>query len=355
MVLWERLRDRVLHDQAPEMLAPADPAGYRPLREALAKYFEETRDIRCQPDQIFITSGLTETAQITSIVALPPEGFVGVEEPGYVPAKAVFLAEGARLIPLLVDEEGAIPPHGRRKNPPQVLYVTPGHQFPLGVPMSLPRRLGFLDFVLATGSIILEDDYDRELCYHGSLPASLFSLDNSSSTLYATSLGKLLFPSLRLSCMIVPQSRVEIFLKARAVAGPPNSTIDQATLTLFIREGHFAQHMRYIRGVCQHRLSMLRAIFTSEFEGIFELDETNAGLQTIAWLGRGWDEDEVASAGLAAGLEITPLGAYGRTALLRPGVVLGFAAWTEEEIRRAATRLLLALRAKRASAAGASS
>jgi GntR family transcriptional regulator/MocR family aminotransferase len=290
-----------------------------------------------------------------SMVVLPPEGSVGVEEPGHVPVKAAFLAAGARLMPLLVDEEGAIPPHGRRKNPPQLLYLTPAHQFPLGVPMSLPRRLGFFDFVAQTGATILEDDYDREFCYEGSLPQSLFSLDNSGSTLYAASFGKLLFPSLGLSCLVVPESRVEIFLKARAVAGGSTCPIDQATLALFFREGHFAQHMRHLRSVYQQRLALLRAAFAIEFAGVLELDETETGLQTIAWLGRGWDEDEVASAGLAAGLEVTPLGAYGRTALLRPGVVLGFAAWNEEEIRRATTRLALALRAKRARPAAAGS
>jgi GntR family transcriptional regulator / MocR family aminotransferase len=354
IALWEGLRDRVLRDQGPELMAPGDPAGYRPLREVLARYFDEVRGIRCQPDQVFVTGGLAETIQITGMVVLPPEGFVGMEEPGHVPAKAAFLASGARLVPLLVDDDGAIPPHGRRKNPPRLLYLTPAHQFPLGVPLSLPRRLGFLDFVVDTGAIILEDDYDREFWYRGSPPTSLFSLDNSSSTLYAASFGKLLFPALRLSCLIVPESRVEIFLKARAVAGASNSTIDQATLAAFFQEGHFAGHMRYLRGVCEHRLAILRSVFASEFKGVFELEETCAGLQTIAWLDRGWEEDEVASAGLAAGLEITPLGAYGRTALLRPGVVLGFAAWNEEEIRRAATRLALALRAKRAFSAAAS-
>lgn len=355
IVLWEQLRGRVLRDQSPELEAPGDPAGYRPLRELLAGYFGEVRGIRCQPDQIFVTGGLAESIQIAGMVVLPPEGFVGMEEPGHVPAKAAFLASGARLVPLLVDEEGAIPPHSRRKNPPHLLYVTPAHQFPLGVPMTLPRRLGFLDFVHETGATILEDDYDREFWYRGSPPESLFSLDSSSSTLYAASFGKFLFPSLRLSCLVVPESRVEMFLKARAVAGASNSTIDQATLALFLREGHFTAHMRHLRAVCEHRLATLAGVFASEFSGVFEMEETCAGLQTIAWLGRGWDEDEVASAGLAAGLEITPLGAYGHTALLRPGVVLGFATWNEEEIRRAATRLALALRAKRAFSAAAPS
>jgi GntR family transcriptional regulator / MocR family aminotransferase len=255
--LWERLRARIVKDLNADILGPGDPAGYGPLGEAIARYLGEVRGVKCAPDQVFLTSGLAESIQVITTAFMPPDGVVAMEEPEHLHAKAAFLATGARLMPLLVDEEGVMPPHSKRKNPPYLLFVTPGHQFPLGVTASLPQRLGLLEFVRQTGAVILEDDYDREFLDQSHLPTTLHSMDAGNSTLYTISFSKLLFSSLRLSAVVVPAAFTELFLRAVAVVCGPKQSLDQATLALFLKEGHFVSHMRYMRTIYQSRLSIV--------------------------------------------------------------------------------------------------
>ncbi len=341
--LWERLRARVIKEINVDVLGPEDPAGHAPLREAVARYLGEVRGVHCVADQVFLTTGLAETIQVITTALMPPDGVVAMEEPGHLHAKAAFLATGARLMPLLVDEEGVLPPHARRKNPPYLLYVTPGHQFPLGATLSLPRRLGLLEFVRQTGALILEDDYDREFLDESYQPPTIHSMDTGTATLYTISFSKLLFSALRLSAVVVPVAFTELFLRAMAVVSGPKPALDQATLALFLKEGHFVSHVRYLRTIYQNRTSIVRECFAADLKGILELDSAHGGLHAVGWLGRGWDEREVASIALAAGIDLMPLGSFGKTALQRPGVVIGLAAWQEDEIRRATARLAMAL------------
>ncbi len=345
--LWERLRARVVKEFNVDLLGPGDPAGQASLREAIVRYLGEVRGVHCLPDQVFLTTGLAETIQVITAALMPPDGAVAMEEPGHLHAKAAFLAAGARLMPLLVDEEGVLPPHARRKNPPYLLYVTPGHQFPLGATLSLPRRIGLLEFVRQTGALILEDDYDREFLDDSYLPATIHSMDTSAATLYTISFSKLLFSALRLSAVVVPVAFTELFLRAMAVVSGPKPAIDQATLALFLKEGHFTSHIRYLRTIYRNRAGIVRECFASELKGVLELDAEHAGLHAVGWLDRGWDEREVTSTALAAGIDLMPLTSFGKTALTRPGVVIGLAAWQEDEIRRATSRLAMALGSSR--------
>jgi GntR family transcriptional regulator / MocR family aminotransferase len=148
--------------------------------------------------------------------------------------------------------------------------------------------------------------------------------------------------------LVLPSAQVEPFVKANAIAGAAASLVDQATLALFISEGHLAHHVSRLKQVYQSRLSGIRKAVERDLPDVFEFPAIAAGLDTMAWLRRTWEEEEVASAAIAAGLELTPLGAFGKTALMRPGVVFGFSAFTEEEMQKAVARLVLALRAKRA-------
>jgi GntR family transcriptional regulator / MocR family aminotransferase len=182
--LWERLRAQVLRERAGHLLNQADPAGYLPLREALSTYLLQARDVRSTAAQIVVTAGAQQALRLVASVCVSPGDVVAIEEPGYFGAKAAFLDAGARAAPLLVDEEGPITPSVRRHNTPTVIYTTPAHQLPLGVTMTLPRRLGMLGFARENNVWVVEDDYDTEFRYQGRAPDSLHSLDSHGSVIY---------------------------------------------------------------------------------------------------------------------------------------------------------------------------
>ncbi|MGA7411120.1 MAG: PLP-dependent aminotransferase family protein, partial [Bryobacteraceae bacterium] len=342
---WERLRARALREGGAQLLNAGDPAGYFPLREALAGYLREARDIRCTADQIVVTAGAQTALRLIGSVLASPGDVVAIEEPGYFGAKAAFLDAGARVAPLLVDEEGAITPAARRHNTPVLVYTTPAHQFPLGFTMTSRRRLGMLDFAVKHRAWVVEDDYDSELRYDGRPPLSLLSLDRHGRAIYVGSTSSLLFPTLRIGYLVLPATQVGSFVKANAIAGGYGPLVDQATLALFITEGHLAHHVSRVKQVYQRRLAALRQAVQRDLPDIFEIETGQAGLNTVAWLCRSWEEEEVTSAAAASGLDLTPLGAYGTTGLMRPGVVFGFSAFTPEELQKAIARLALALRA----------
>lgn len=344
--LWERLRARVLRESAASLLHRGDPAGYLPLREALAGYLHQARGVRCTAAQIVVTAGAQQALRLIAGVLVSPGDVVAIEEPGYFGAKSAFMDAGARIAPLLVDEEGPITPGARRHNATVVVYTTPAHQFPLGVRMTLPRRLGMLDFARENQAWVVEDDYDSELQYDGQAPESLHSLDSHGSVIYAGNTSHLLCPALGMGYLVLPSSQVGPFVKANAISGAAPSLLDQATLASFIGEGHLARHVSHLKQVYQSRLKILRQGIQRDLPEVFEFEAEPAGLNMVAWLRRGWEEEDVTSASLSAGLELTPLGAYGSTALMRPGFLFGFGAFTVEELQKAIARLVLALHAK---------
>lgn len=345
--VWERLRARALREGEGQLLDAGDPAGYLPLREALAGYLRDVRGIRCTADRIVVTAGAQPALRLIGSVLVSPGDVVAIEEPGYFGAKAAFLDAGARVAPLLVDEEGAIAPAARRHSTPILVYTTPAHQFPLGFTMTPRRRAGMLDFAGKHRAWVVEDDYDSELRYDGPPPPSLIGLDPHGRVIYVGSTSSVLFPTLRIGYLVLPSIQVGPFVKANAIAGGHSGQVDQATLALFITEGHLERHVSRIKQAYQNRLLALRQAVQRDLAGVFEFETVQAGLNTVAWLRRTWEEGEVTSAAAAAGLDLTPLGAYGTTGLMRPGVVFGFSAFTPEELQKAVARLALALRARR--------
>ena len=345
LAIWERLRSRELRHHSTDLFNYGEPAGYAPLRQALTHYLRDARGVKCEPEQILITAGSQQALQLIANVLLSPGDLAGVEEPGYYGAKAAFLHAGARLLPLLVDEDGLIVPDSRRNNPPVLLYATPSHQFPLGATMTLARRMALLDFARHTGAWIVEDDYDSEYRYEGRPLASLQGLDQHGYVLYVGTLSKVLFPSLRLGYMVLPPKLVDPFIKAKAIADGQSPLIEQATLRAFIDEGHFARHLRRMRLLYGGRLNALRESVVTRLDGVVRLEPAQAGLNVVGWLENGFDEEQLSTSALKLGIELPGLGSYGHTALTRPGVVFGFAAFAEEQIRSAVQKLAFGLEA----------
>jgi GntR family transcriptional regulator / MocR family aminotransferase len=342
--LWAQVAARRLRRVSTNLLAGGEALGYRPLREAVAEYLNTSRGVKCEADQVLIISGVQEALDRTAHLVLDPGDPVWMEEPGYPGAAASFRAVGARICPVPIDSEGIDIAAGQRRwQPPRLIYVTPGHQFPLGVTMSLPRRLSLLEWARRSRTIIFEDDYDSEYRYSGRPVPALQGLDRAGVVVFAGSFTNVLFPALRLGYVVVPQSMVEVFAAAASVSTHHPPLIDQAILCDFIAEGHFARHVRRMRELYAERLSVLTAAARARLDGLLKVADIEAGLRTVGWLQGGISAEAAARAAAERDVEVNPLSryAYGRTS--RNGLVLGFAAVDEKELKRGVEDLARAL------------
>ncbi|HEX3681115.1 MAG TPA: PLP-dependent aminotransferase family protein [Bryobacteraceae bacterium] len=343
---WEALRAKVLKERSAELLQQCDTFGYGPLRQAIANRLRGARGVACTAEQVIISAGAQQALHLVAETLLSPGDAVGMEEPGSYRAKAAFLHAGARMLPLLVDEEGVMAPEARRLHPPAMVYVTPGSQFPLGVKLSLARRAALIEFARDTGAWIIEDDCAGEFSYSGQALASLQGEDESGRVLYLGTTGTTLFPALEIAYLVAPPSLLDRFSKTKELLGAQPCAIHQATLARFIGEGYLNEHVQRMNGLYYQRLQALAQSVDSELDEFIELEPAEAGLHAVGWLKRGVDEQAVTHCAAAAGVELPVLSNFGRTALMRPGVVFGFASFSEKQIRRAAKKLGSALRSK---------
>ncbi|HEV7893857.1 MAG TPA: PLP-dependent aminotransferase family protein [Pyrinomonadaceae bacterium] len=321
-----------------------DGRGYRPLREAAAHYLGSSRGVRCSADQVVIVSGVQQALDLLARLLLKRDEPVWVEDPAYVGATMAFSNAGAKLVPVPVDEEGLSVSAGVRMcGRPKGMYLTPAHQFPLGMTMSLERRMEALKCASRVGAFIIEDDYDSEYRFEGRPVPALQSLDRSSSVILVGSFSKLLFPSLRLGYVVLPPSLVDYFLAFRLQTDFRSVSLDQAVLCDFIEGGHLGRHLRRMRDLYGSRLATLLDVGRRRLKGLLEISEVRAGLYTAGFLKNGMTSREAETAAAAHGVEAVGLDRY---TLKRPdpkGVLLGFAAFDEATIRGAIDRLAAAL------------
>src|SRR5262245_56288779 len=236
VALWWRLASARLRSITPTQLDYGEPAGLRALREAIAAHVQTARGTRCDTDQILIVAGAQQGLELISRVLLDPGDRVWMEEPGYPGARSALLGAGASIVPIRVDPEGLdVKAGARRAGDARLAYVTPSHQYPLGVPMSLPRRLALLRWATRARAWVVEDDYDSEFRYGARAVPCLHGLDVDGRVLYVGSFSKTLFPALRLGFLIVPPDLVDGLLAARAVADQHPPVLDQAILSDFIQ------------------------------------------------------------------------------------------------------------------------
>lgn len=333
--LWAQVASRRLRRASTHLLSGGDALGYRPLREAVAEYLNSSRGVKCSADQVLIISGAQEGLDRTARVLLNPGEPVWMEEPGYPGAVFVFRAMGARVCAVPVDSEGMDWEKGRaRWRTPRLIYTTPAHQFPLGMTMSLRRRLSLMEWARHSGSYIFEDDYDSEYRYAGRPIPAMQGLDRAGSVIFAGSFTAVLFPSLRLGYLVVPPDLVDVFAAAESVSTHHPPLLDQAVLCDFITEGHFARHIRRMRELYAERLSVLLDCAKQRLAGGIAISSVEAGLQTIGWLQSELTADAVAETAMRHDIEVIPLNRYAWGRVGRRGLVLGFAAVDPREIRR---------------------
>ena len=339
--LWAQLTARRMRRATANLLRGCGPMGYRPLQDAVADYLRTARGVACDAAQVAIVAGAQEALDLVARVFVNPGDRVCMEEPGYIGAARVFEGCGARISAVRVDDEGMTVPSARARGV-RLAYTTPGHQFPLGIGMSLRRRLAMLEWARAAGALIVEDDYDSEFRYSGRPMPALQGLDRHGVVVFIGSFSKVMFPSLRLGYLVVPPDLVDYVAAARSVTSRHAPLLDQAVVCDFMGEGHFGRHVRRMREVYAERVGVLQTCARERLGGLLELIGVEAGLQTAGWLADGLDGDSAAAAAATRDVEVTSLRRYYR-GTPREGLQLGFAAVDAAEIRRGVRELAAAL------------
>lgn len=344
---WARLVGRHWRRPQRRLLNYGEPAGYVGLREAIAAYVGTARAVRCTPQQIIIVAGTQQAIDLTARMLLDPKADVWIEEYNYLAARAALLGAGARLIPVPVDDEGLCVSVGAARAPhARLAYVTPSHQYPLGVTMSLARRLQLLEWAEQNGTWILEDDYDSEYRYLDRPLSALQGLDRNGRVIYMGTFSKVLFPALRLGYIVAPPDMVDALVNARAMMGWCSPIIEQAVLADFIAEGHFARHIRRMRALYAERQSTLIEAVRRELGELLEIQTDAAGMHLVGWLPEGLSDQFVTDKAAQYKVEVQPLSMFTmkRTNRQRGGLVLGYGAYDVHEIKTAVHKLALAIR-----------
>ncbi|GAA4170733.1 PLP-dependent aminotransferase family protein [Shinella granuli] len=336
---FRTLLARHLARPGPEHFHYGDPRGGEALRQAVAAYLRQARGVRCAARSIVITTGTQQGIDLVIRSALAPGDQVMIEDPCYPSARAAFSGNGLALCGLAVDGEGAdiaLAAPGAR-----AVYVTPSHQFPLGVTMSMRRRLALIDWARETGGWIIEDDYDSEFRFAGPPLAAMQGMDDSGRVIYLGTFSKVLFPGLRLGYAVIPDPLLDavVALRGRSDRSPP--TLAEAALTDLIREGHFAAHLRRARRQAQAARDALVAGLSTA--GALSVGVPDQGLHLVAGLPAALADTDAVEIAARAGLGVRALSAMAVTNPPRQGLVIGFSGFAPEILKAAASRFAAAL------------
>lgn len=322
--LWTRLAGRQLRQTGLEGLVYPDPQGYAPLRSAIASYLGISRGITCHPDQVFVCAGYRACLDLISHTLMRQGDTCWFEEPGYFMARNALLEAGAQLVPVPVDDQGLDVAQGIARAPhARFAVVTPTHQSPLGVSLSLPRRLALLDWANCEGSWIIEDDYDSEYRYQGKPLPALKSLDQQGRVLYTGTFSKVLFPGLRLAYLVVPAEQSQAFARQADRLHNHCPHLLQATVSAFLNEGHFGRHLKKMRTLYARRRQWLVDALHQQFGDRLKINPQLGGMHLVAGLCEG-DDSELAQRAHAIGIAVEPLSQWYLEGKPRHGLVLGF-------------------------------
>src|SRR3984957_5917524 len=342
--IWGRIAANRARNFRSWLNKEADRRGYPPLRYAIAEYLRTSRGVRCTAEQIVVVSGIQQSLDLLARLLLRKDDPIWMEDPGYFGARIAFENVGARMIPVPVNDEGLSVSAGTKICPDaRGVYVTPAHQFPLGVMMSLERRMALLSWAARAGAFVIEDDYDSEYRFEGAPVPALRSLDNHSTVIFVGSFSKTLFPALRVGYVVLPAPLVDPFAALRYRTDFRNSSFDQAVLSDFIVDGHLARHLRRMRNLYAERLATLMEGATQHLGGLLEISTVRAGLYTIGYLKNGRTSRQAEKLAAAQGVEVL---AVDRFTLRSPdpnALLLGFGGFDESAIRQGLIRLTRAL------------
>jgi len=330
--LWSRLLARQGRELSAADMGYPEHAGYRPLREAIAAYLAVARGILCDARQVVITPGYQGALDAISRVLLRREDRVWFEDPCYHLARAALERAGITLVPIRVDSDGLRVNDGvAHARDARLAIVTPSHQAPLGVALSLPRRLALLAWASEVGAYVVEDDYDGEFRYTGRPLPALKSLDRADRVLYAGSFSKVLFPGLRLGYLVLPEELVETFSGAILSRSAGASTFEQRVVATFMREGYFARHLKRMRSLYAARRQALADALSVVFGDRLAVDLEPGGMHLVARLSGDVRDTDLARKAQAAGFAVDVLSSRAIKYQREGGLLLGFTNIPEAE------------------------
>lgn len=345
-VTWARLQAQFWRRPSALQLGYGEPAGELRLRALIAAYLHNSRGLRCTPEQVLITSGAQQAISLCTQLLVQAGDGVVLENPCYRSAAQAFAVAGARLCGVAVDRDGLDTAQLAAHAGCRLAYVTPSHQYPTGVTLSLARRLELLEWAERNQAWIIEDDYDGEYRYSGTPLAPLAALDQQGRVLYVGTFSKVIFPALRLGYLVVPPALVEPLAQLRALGMRHSDVASQAVLAEFIAQGHFQRHVRRMRRAAKSRRDALLRGWPGDLVGA--LPEVQAGLHACLPLDSLAREQELVAKAAAVGVELSALSGYWQPNLAmqapRAGLVLGFAGVDEAQIALALDTLRRAWR-----------
>jgi GntR family transcriptional regulator / MocR family aminotransferase len=338
--LWRKLSARSLRSFAQGHLGYGDPQGMLQLRKSVCEYLQAARAVRCEPDQIVITAGTQQAIDIVTRVMQGPDKEVWIEDPGYSLTRLALVAAGAKVRPIPVDQHGISVTEGIRRAPKaRAVFITPSHQFPKGVVLSMSRRLELLAWARESGAWIVEDDYASEFRYSGRPLASLQGLDEAERVIYIGTLNKALFPGLRLGYAVLPLSLVPAFVTARYLMDRQPSSLCQEVVAAFMAEGHFAAHIRRMRELYRGQRDALVAAIERRLGDHLSVDPPDQGMHLVAYMRRGLSDVTIERAAREHGVIVRAMSSLYVEAPARSALMLGFSGYPRQIIAPAVVRL----------------
>ncbi|MGF1492575.1 MAG: PLP-dependent aminotransferase family protein [Microcoleaceae cyanobacterium] len=342
--LWRQLLSRHCNN-APELLDyDPDASGYFPLRMAISDYLGRSRAVQCRAEQVIIVNGSQQALKLIVRLQINSGDRVADEDPGYLGARRCFQVQGARLQGINVDVEGidvAVLSQGQQ--PFKLLYVTPSHQFPTGVTMSLSRRLALLQWAQKTGTLILEDDYDSEYRYGDRPIPALQGLDQSNTVIYVGTFSKILFPALRLGYLVVPPAWIPLVSRAKWLCDRQSPLLEQYALTECIAEGHFERHIRRMRQLYNQRRQVLVNALNHYFGSRVRILGENAGIHLMAKFETTLPDELVIQEAQSLGVGLISAKNYYLTPRKTGEFIFGYAQLDETQIERGIQKLFKVL------------
>ena len=337
---WAKLLARQVRAETADRLAYGDPAGLRSLRIAIAKHLGASRAVRCDADQVLIVPGSQAALRLAAATLLEPNDRVAIEDPGYFGARRAFRAVGARLVPVPVDAEGLnVAALHRCGGDIRAVYVTPSHQYPLGMVMSAARRFALLEWAARQQAWILEDDYDSEFRYVSRPVGALQGMDAHDRVIYIGTFSKALFPALRVGYLVVPPALWDRFLESRFGFDVFTPTLYQRALAEFVSQGHFDRHLRRMRSAYLERRNALLRGLALHCGDLVRVHNSDAGLHLSVLLRAGTDDHDVAARLGRRGVAAIALSKAYEGPTSSPGLLLGFGCASPQRLINA-TRIL---------------
>lgn len=345
MAEWSRILSRVCRKAGSKELNYARHAfGLEELREALSAYLGQHRGVKCAKEQVIIVGGAQQAFDLIGRILIDEGTVIGLENPGFLAARRTFAANGAHVFPVPVDAAGLdvdyLSDNGRAI---KLVHVTPGHQFPTGAVMPVSRRMRLLEWAHHNRSLIVEDDYDSEFCYVGRPSQAMQGLDDGTTVIYVGSFSKVLFPAFRLGCLVVPESLVEVFGRAKWLADRQSPAIEQMALTEFIVEGHLERHVRQMLTLYDSRRRSLLQALHLHFRDRISVFGDQAGMHVMVRLKSRLTDDEILARAKEVGVGPISTRRYYIEGGVAGEFLLAYAGLSEQVISEAVGRLARAI------------